>query len=429
MTLVLLGSLGEKRPGRWVQVCCAVLLILAVAGSTRRAVRLHHVPGPRNDALMGFGDFHNGSYFPATAFASGVSPYGAEYAATYPVPRPTPLYSPLTFLLHMPYAAMPLGVAEWVNFAVMLGLLVLIAHLILSAAEVPSRYWLPPLLATMAISRPVGVTLVSGYFTLEVILGVILAVVYAKDKPWLAAVGFALASQKPNFAIPLIVILFAAGHWRAVWRSIVLAVLGAVAGVAWLLRTYTLGELVADMQAAQHTHRYDATELPIATWTRLDLTALISKWTNTNPSELVQLIAMFAILAIPAWLLWTRRRTVMTLPNAGPWVAVVISALLVGFYHHSYDAMLVFLPLVGVVLAGGTAWRGVSPWIRWGTGLMLLVPLYNITATRMFMSRTVGLEGTGFQVFASINVVALVLACVLSCVALVQATRSNSAVD
>jgi hypothetical protein len=419
------GSGRTVRFGVWqwlAQLLAVAVIVVGVSGSAWRAHTYHHPPGPYQPKLLGFGDFQNGIYFPAKAFANGVSPYGVEYVKSYPVPRPTPLYSPLLFLLHVPLGQLPLGVAEWAYFGLMLLLIATLAWVLVRDAGASSRVWLLPVMAVIVLSRAGSMTLFSGYFTFELALGVALALSFARTRPWLSGVGMMLASLKPTFIIPLTLLMLARRDWQAVWRGIMLSTVGAIVALVWLMQQASLPEQLASMKAAQEIHRFDETELPANSWTRLDLPVLVGKWLGTNPTEGEQRLMMAALLAIPCVLLW---RGAATPENSGlTSVSGSLAAIgvLVSIYHQSYDALLALAPIVGIATISQPSWRNTALGLRGPILLLSLIPLFNVTSTQTFRS-LFGIEGVLFQVVTSVNGVALLTALALLCVAQWHATK------
>ena len=56
------------------------------------------------------GDFRDGVYYAATAFFAGDNPYDQEtYVPKYPVGERCSLYSPLSFVMHAPFALLGYG--------------------------------------------------------------------------------------------------------------------------------------------------------------------------------------------------------------------------------------------------------------------------------------------------------------------------------
>jgi hypothetical protein len=414
---------GRFGPWHWLVQLLSVLAIIAgVAGSAWRAHTYHHPPGPYQPKLLGFGDFQNGIYFPAKAFADGVSPYGVEYVESYPVPRPTPLYSPLHFLLHVPFGQMPLTLAEWTYFGFMLSMIAALACVLVRDAGASMRMWLLPVIAVLVLSRGGSLTLFSGYFTFELALGVALALSFARTRPWLSGVGMMLASLKPTFIIPLTLLMLARRDWQAAWRGVSLSIVGAIVALGWLMQQASLPEQLASMKAAQEIHRFDETELPANSWTRLDLPVLVGKWFATNPTEGEQLLMMAALLAIPCVLLWRGSAAAENngLTSIGGSLAAI--GVLVSIYHQSYDALLALAPIVGIATMVQPSWRDISLSLRLPILLLSLIPLFNVTSTQQFLTK-LGIEGTLFQVVTSVNGAALLLALALLCVAQWHITR------
>jgi len=138
---------------RTVAWLAAAAFVLGVAATAYRTIRQYQVPGPFDPAAQGMCDFHNGIYFPTRALLRGISPYGNEYATSYPVARQIPFFSPGILVLHAPLAVLPLRVAEILYFAIMLAMVLAIARMSVVAAGVKGRPdWLAGVAALIVFS-------------------------------------------------------------------------------------------------------------------------------------------------------------------------------------------------------------------------------------------------------------------------------------
>ena len=355
--------------GRPLIVCLsAVLLLIGLAATAVRTIRKYQTPGPFDPARGGQVDFHNGVYFPARAFVDGVSPYGSEYAANYPVDRQIPFYSPVTLLLHAPLALLPLHVAEVTHFAISVGLIGAIALVSAAAAGMPRR---PDVVlaiaAAVVFSRGGHITLFGGYFTFELALAAILSIHWAGRRPWLAALALTVATIKPTYILPLGFLLLARGNVRALLLGAALSIVAAGCSFLWLAVHEGDGDVAAGMTAivaqiseSQELHRSHEDESPVLSWTRIDLLAVIAKWSGVSPSQQTHLLAMFAILAIPMFALNRRRRLGSDDGVAGITGAIIVSAMLVSIYHQAYDTLVIVAPLAGAVICQLPSWRTLS---------------------------------------------------------------------
>src|SRR5262245_47341907 len=132
-------------------VLAMVGLLLAGAVAIARVVGW----GPDGAGSWSLVDFRTAVYFPVVCFVTGCNPYDAtEFVSRFPV-KPFGLYSPLTLVLHLPFALLPLHVAEWLYVGAALLLTVVAAGLALRFATrvVPPRQALIAA-ALLLLSRP-----------------------------------------------------------------------------------------------------------------------------------------------------------------------------------------------------------------------------------------------------------------------------------
>ncbi|QDS93463.1 hypothetical protein FF011L_22330 [Roseimaritima multifibrata] len=421
--------MSQNRVTRWLSLPAAqwlavALLVVGLAATAARVVKQYQTPGPFDPTRQGYCDFHNGVYFPAAAWLQGISPYGQEYASRFPVARSVPFFSPSIYVLHVPFALLPLHVAEVGYFLFSIGVVLAIAQLVAKDVASSEKLQRSVFLWTavgIVFSRGGHITLFDGYFTLLLIGGSFLAISQAEKRPWLAAVGLLLASSKPTFILPLGILLVARGNYRAIWRGAFLSVFFAAVGFAWIAYHQSeesmyvgMQEIVAQISQTQEIHQAELDEMPVHSWTRLDLLAIIAKWTGHNPGALVHLWGMFAVLVIPCWVLLRRSAVGEDDGLTGVTGALVLVATLVSLYHQSYDALLVVAPLAGVVVGQSEFWTRLPAMYRWGIGLGLLIPLFNYLSTRMFIDR-VNVSDRFIQVVTSLNGVCLTLVLLMLC--------------
>ncbi len=391
----------------WGAVFCA-LWLAAVAAIGFRAYSKYQQPGPFDSARQGFCDFHNGIYFPAAAYRAGISPYGREYAEQYPVARPIPFFAPLTMVLHL-HTLLDLPHAAVVHFGFLLALSVLLGWLAARCAGLP-----PTINATMAaaafvvVSRGGYATLFTGYFTFLLAIGTILTLQFA-HRPTVAAPAMLLACLKPTYAIPLAIVLAARRQWRTLVAGVLLVTVANAAAVGWLLQFHSPEQLIADVRLAQGLHLDDPNEMPINSWTRIDAMAIVAKWLNWNPGEIVYLLAMVPLITLPALALWKlsadgRAGTATDLSGL-----IACLAILVTVYHHYYDA-LILIPVIIALGCNTSAWRSeMSSTKRVIVFVLLAFMMMNYLSAQFVMERF-QLTGMPFQVVTSINGILLIVA-------------------
>ena len=404
-----------------------LLTIVGIVVTAARISAYHQTPGPFDPARQGFCDFHNGVYFPSLAFARGISPYSQDYADTYPVSRQVPPYSPLIIALHVPFAWFPLAVAEVFYFFFMIFCVIAIAWILVrDTRDLPTKtvwacVW--PVVAIIVWSRPGHVTLFNGYFTLELVLGAFIALSAARSRPWLAAIGIALASGKPTYFLPLMALMMARGDYAAIIRGVILATLGGLASMLWItgLSTDSITQIINDVLGGQAVHMNDPLESPVTSWVRIDIAAVLAKVINRDLNELPQIGIMIFLLTIPTAALWRNRHRFRHGGVTDLSGSLIVVSSIVAIYHNSYDAILLLAPLVG--------WAS----NRWECGqqnrrldlaiaFSLLVAIFNPFSTLTFLQ---GFEGNRlvYQLVTSINAIAIFIGAALM---LLRITRLSS---
>jgi hypothetical protein len=384
--------------------------------TTARIVAKYSTPGPPDPANEGYIDFHNGIYFPSTAMMDGVSPYGSQYAATYPVARQIPFFSPSIVALHLPLALLPLSVAEVVYMLIMIGLIVAIAIQSLTSSGLERRLdWLMIIVVVIIFSRAGHVTLFNGYFTFELVLATILAVRYASERPLLAAVALVIVSAKPTYILPLGFLMLARGNFKSLAYGAMFSIVAAAIPLGWLAWHegqgnigHGLTEIRQQISDAQEVHHNEANEIPALTWTRVDLLAIVAKWSESDPSDLAHLGLMFLILAVPMAIIYLLRTRGMDDGVAGIMGALIMASMTVSLYRQSYDVLLFAPPMVGAIAARTGGWKKLHLWHRISIASAMLFPAYNYLSTNLVLDK-LDLSPAMFRLATSINAVLMVV--------------------
>ncbi len=401
---------------RGLAIVAALMLMLGVGATAARTIVKYQPPGPFDPSRQGMCDFHNGIYFPTRAMLRGESPYGADYAATYPVARQIPFFSPAILALHAPLALMPLHVGEVLHFSLSLGVIVAIAYLVVLASGLPKRWdYVIGISAALVFTRGGHITLFDGYFTLELVLASLLAIHWGNKRPWLAALALVVVSAKPTYILPLGFLLLARGNFKPLVIGAILSVVAAAIPMGWMAYHQGDGDLGAglasiraDISGAQEIHRAQEDESPVHSWTRVDLLAIVAKWTEDDPAEATHLIVM-AVLLFPAMVVLFRRcRRGVDDGVCGLTGAIILSALLTSLYHQSYDVLLLVAPAVGVLAARLDGWRSLGAWHRIALAGVMLLPAYNYLSTRMFLLR-IDPDPTTVKLLTSLNGISLAI--------------------
>ena len=391
-----------------------LILLLGLGASAARIIKKYQTPGPPDGVNEGYCDFHNGIYFPSLALLDGVSPYGSVYAAEYPVSRQIPFFSPAIVAIHAPLSLLPLRVSEVLYFAIMVGLVLAIAWQSMTAAGLEKRLdFLLMIAAGIVFSRAGHVTIFNGYFTFELVLAVIVAVRFAESRPWLAALALVMVSAKPTYILPLGFLMLARGNVKSLVIGAVFSIVAAAIPLAWLGYHEGKGNIAQGIQEirqqiadSQEVHHNEPNELPVLSWTRVDIFAIYAKWTDQDPSDLAHLLVMFLILAIPMVILYRRQKASLDDGVAGITGAIIMTGMIVGLYRQSYDVLLLVPPIVGAVAARLDAWKNMR-WVeRVALILLMLFPAFNYLSTQMILGRF-QLSGEWVRIITSVNAFAL----------------------
>lgn len=407
----------SKRVWPALHVLLLGLIAAAIGLTVMRSVRRYDDPqvAAFDSSRQGQFDFHNGVYFPAVAYLDGVSPYGQEFAQQYPVTRPLPLMSPLVLLLHAPLALLPVRAAEILYFAINVLLLAAIAWLAVDwiADRAQRSLWFLVALLLIVASRAGHTTLLTGYLTAEMVCGALLALAAANTRPWLSAVGVAITSCKPTYSIPLFLLMIARGDHRAAWRGLGLSIAGAGLALLPLILHASPQQLWQDLQHGQASHMADSYELPVNTWTRIDLLAVVAKWMNWAPSEVMHLGVMVLLLPLPAFALWQLQRREGNHSAAELSSGIIAVSMLATLYHHVYDALLLFPAIAGLALGQASTLRG-SQSLRWLIAGLLLFVAWNYPSSELAVKLT-GVSGPQLRLITSTGPIALSAAWLAIC--------------
>lgn len=391
----------------------AVFLVVGLSLTAYRTWRQYSAPADTFDwQTRGHSDFHNGSYFPSLAFREGVNPYSSAVKEHYPLARSAPIYSPVVFVWHVPFTWVDVETGDVLFFiynAALLGLLAWMG-IAMSGSRMLWGLWLL-LFGLLVFSRPGNVTLFTGYFTAELVIGTIIALHFAANRPWLSGVGMLIASGKPTYILPLIILMLCRRNFRAVAIGLMLCTIGGLLGLAWLASFASWSEVVQGINEGRLALHDDPTEDPVNTWTRIDLVGVIAKLTAWKPGDVVYLGSMLLLLALPGWMLWRLSPIESNRGATGLSALIVCLTILIGIYHHAYDCLLVVVPWIGLTFFQSIDRCKLSASARWAIAMLLAVPAVNYGSTRSF-GRLMELEEDGalWAVLTSLNGVCLVLA-------------------
>jgi len=365
-----------------------LFLVLATAFVGLRAYRNYAEPAREFDwDNCGMSDFYT-LYYYSKAFSDGVNPYSTDVMERpeYVVPRSAAPFSPFAFLPYLPLTKLPLKTASLIFFVATWLMFGALAWCCVRMSRIRFDWvlwvWVFGLLV---FSRPGHVTLFTGYFTVQLALGIAVALHYSKTNPWLAGVGFLFASVKPTYAIPFTILMLARRDFKAVVIGVGLTSVLALGCFAWLASHSDFASVIEGIRSGQQAFHDDPTEEPINTWTRIDAAGMVAKVMHRVPGTAEYLGVMMVLLTIPCAVLWRltgRENGDCEQGAAGLSALIVVLALLVTIYHHSYDCLIVVVSLVALLLNSKRLFPDWSRLVAIVVGILLLVPLLNYVSTR-----------------------------------------------
>lgn len=360
----------------------------------------------------GHSDFHNGTYHPTRAFLDGENPFSNETAEAYLMTRACPPYSPITFMLHAPFAWFHVQTSDVLFFLYNIALSLLLGYcgMVMSGGKF-SWFGFLALGSMILLSRPGHINIFTGYFTTELALGTLVALHFAKTRPILSGLGMLLASSKPTYIVPLVFLMMWRKNYKATIIGCILCAAFAAGGLAWLSSHSSFDTVIAGLQNGQEAHIDDVTEHPINTWTRIDLVGMFAKVMDWNPDAKVYLVGMFFLLIVPGLAI---AKTTNVESNSGAcgltgWI--VMLSMLIGLYHHSYDCLLLVAPWIGITFFGKQTLPELGSFSRWTISLLTAVPAGNYLSTQTARDK-LGFEQLDFawQAITMINGICLLIA-------------------
>ena len=413
-------SWGKRLDKKFWIITGLIVLLLGTAFVAKRTYSGYSTPEREFDwSARGLFDFHS-LYLYSDAYAHGVNPYSATIGDHYVVTRPAAPFSPLQFMLHWPFTKLDLATAD-VVFSVfhwaLMGLLALYC-IRMSHVKFDWALWLW-IFGFIIFSRPGHVGIFTGYLTIQLVLGTIIAIHYSKSNPWLAGVGFMLASGKPTYFIPLTILLLFRRDIKTLVIGGALTGIVAIGGLAYLASYSSFGDVIDGIKQGQEAFHEDPTEMPINTWTRIDLLGMVAKVLNWVPGNAVYLGAMFGLIIAPGLAIWRARKFETDHGAGGLSAVILVLAMLVTLYHHSYDCLLTTVAFFALALAGERVCPEIPKFWRFVMVGLLFVPAINYASTQSFRDK-LGLDQYGFvwQSITMVNGACLLAALVIAmCVA------------
>ena len=409
--------------GAWLPAALALAYVarLTLAGLPRPAA-------PGGDGVR-MQDLRDATYYPIRElWRPGGMPYDPQRMfENWPVVQEFDLYLPAHLWLHTPIAALDYPAAAVGMLAVNAALLALLARWACTWAAAP--WWAWPALTAALIAGQVGkAQLYLGQVNPLVAVGVAGALGW-RDRPRLAALCLALAWIKPQFGLPLTLLLLLRSRTAVALGGTALAALASVP-VLVLLVVRAGGPLAfADVLRRNVEYAtgtaYGSVSSPDSV--RIDVTAALSRALDWTPPAAAETIAA-AVVLVGIGLLVHRART-DTAPTEASlttvWADLVtVLAVLVAVVHQPGDA-LAAVPAATALAVGLVyrRWPQAPPWMPaagWAVVICLAVPHLHLYAVDQVV-----LEVAGARVAGLLDAAAVLLAAVLAVAALTALTAPS----
>jgi hypothetical protein len=424
-----------------IRAALGVLLLIAVlAGLGARQYHLVVIPGQpeqsRELGRNGLADFADVIYYPLQAIRDGVNPYDSSlepradgsprYRQRYPVLNLFPLYSPLLFVLYWPFAFMDFTTSAAIYVIANVALLLVLSVAIWRSAGLrPSVAHVTTLASVVLVTQAGRANFLGGETAIPLALATIGAVMFAPQYPGLAGLALAVSTFKPTFGLPLGILLLAAGHFRTVavgWG------LGFVIGMAGMVLIFANSGDLARMVEMLSENQQAVDAIPDVdaqqSAARVDSAGAIQRLTRWH-TPVGKLISSGIVLTAAGIALWQLGRAVRRAGTAQSLQASIIClATVSSLYHLTYDAVLLWAPIVITLFAPASLWPGISSRWRWWVAGLLLIPMVNVLPTATvqrslafaFPALTTGspeLAKLGWALACSLNGISLLIALAL----------------
>lgn len=395
-----------------------LLLAVAIAALSIRAYQKLNIPGAPDGEHWVLQDFRDIVYYPVVALRGGVNPYDTKtYPHAYPIGSPgLPVYSPFTLLVHFPFGCMPYVAAELAYFSCTIALTILLGWLALRFADARRDATAVAFVgALILLSRPGYMNLLDGQYAVSMSLGTVLALHYGATRPWLGGLGLALATVKPTFGVPLMILMAFRRHYRALLIGVLIGGLGALTGAGLIMRASGIGPMDFLRTVLENPSAFAANpnSSSVLSWIRIDALSIVGRLSGESPFLLIDGLVFVAVLGTAGLSLRSLSRRSEENGMAGIAGAIASLAILICMYHQAYDALLLTVPAVCALRMASLDWRVLPRGLRATVVVTMLVPAVNYAATGVGLRLLAPLGNVGWLIATSTNALALLLAYLL----------------
>ncbi|GHH54240.1 hypothetical protein GCM10017774_68890 [Lentzea cavernae] len=411
-----------NRPGL-AKTIGITLVALAGALSAFRALKPSwEVPLPTEQNLPEerMQDFRDALYFPIREFMNGGNPYDpAVMFDHWPVRQNFNLYQPYHLVLHLPFALPEYRVGAVAFALACLVLLIGLAVMAANGARLP-LVASSTVIATLLVTSQVGkAQMYIGQVNPLIAVSVAGALLLRTKSPGWASVALALAWLKPQFGLPLALLLFVRGDRRVALQGTAVAAVASlpVAGLLIVrgggVREF-LDVISRNLEWASSTG-YGAVDSMTAQ--RVDLPAVFFRVTGWLPPA-AELLALCGVLAVTALL---ARRLDRTENGSEAADLLVCLGIVVALVHQPGDVLIAVPAMVALAVV---CWRRRrdSHW-RWAGVATLLVV---VPFAHLYFVDTAVKSLVGARAGVTLDGAALVVAWVVLAVFAARHVRRNA---
>ncbi|MFC3890523.1 glycosyltransferase family 87 protein [Lentzea rhizosphaerae] len=333
-----------------------VLTALVALAGTLSAVRALRpsweapLPTPQNLPEERMQDFRDALYFPVREFLNGGNPYDpAVMFAHWPVRQNFNLYQPYHLVLHLPFALPDYRVGAVAFALACLVLLIVLATMAAGRAGLPLVAG-TVVVATLLVTSQVGkAQMYVGQVNPLIAVGAAGALLLRTRSPGWASAALALAWLKPQFGLPLALLMFIRGDRKVALLGTGIAAAASLPVVVILVLRTSVREFLdvisRNLAHASHTG-YGAVDSMTAQ--RVDLAAVFFRTTGWLPPA-AELLALGGVLAVTAVLVRRLDRTSSEAADVLTCLGVVVALV-----HQPGDVLIAVPALVALAV---TCWR------------------------------------------------------------------------
>jgi hypothetical protein len=299
------------------------------------------------------GDFRSVIHCPVVTFLGGGNPYDyGQVKEVCPESPNFPLFAPATLVLHAPFGLLPFDSAARAFVIWTLALTVLMAYLAFRVNGVrPTTAGIILVVALVLLSRPGQWNLLLGNLAVEFTLACYLALYYARPLPVISGIGFAVATIKPSFGVPLAILMVARRDYRALALGIAIALLmNLPPSLALAKRAGGLDRFAQTLLYTQARWQTYESSYSANTTFRVDLAGFLTRILGHPLGSSAQAVVALLVLVTAAIAIRSLGQQTDATHRHHLSSDIVCVAIVLCVYHLGYDLVLLTAPVVALAL-------------------------------------------------------------------------------